>query len=217
MLRSNIPARLAAATVVALLACPVHAQLASFKNFKHYPTGQWQQELTGFRDGKSMGPPTTSTTCTSPLDQKASPAVMDLAKATGSTCSTKTVTDQERLAEFETVCKVGAGTQTLHVQMRAVDDRTIATETRSTLPGQPETLLKSKVTYLGACPAGAAAAQAKASAADCAEIAKMRKDADAGAADPAQCAQVPAQYRAQCESQMAGSSKAIAALEAQCK
>lgn len=113
--------------------------------------------------------------------------------------------------------KVGNATQTMRVQVRALDDRTVAMETRSTLPGMPETVLKSKVTYLGACPTGVAAAQARPSAADCAEIAKMRQDSDAGAMDASQCAQMPAQYRAQCEARMAGSSKAIAALEQQCK
>ena len=199
----------------AIVSTPAPAQAVTFKHFKLYPKGQWQQELIGYRDGKALGPPVTTTTCTGPLDPKAAPGMAEAlkaARAAAPTCTAKVVNDQEMLAESETVCQLPGGVQTLHLQLRAIDDRTIASETRSTLAGQPGTVMKSKVTYLGPCPAGAAAAQSRPSAADCAGLAQMRQDNEA-AGGAGQCAQLPAQYRGQCEAGL----KMMAALEQQCK
>lgn len=214
MHRFQSPARRTVAVLAAAFVCaPSEAQMATFKHFKPYPTtGQWQQELVAYRDGKALGPPMTSTTCASPLDGKSALALGEAMKGMVPTCTTKVLADQEQLAESETVCKLGAGMQTLHTQMRPVDDRTIAVETRSTLAGAADTMTKSKVTYLGACPAGAAAAQARPSAQDCAELATVHRDNEA-AGGAAQCAQLPPQYRARCES----GQKALAALEQRCK
>lgn len=216
MSRPSPRCRLFAATIATLLALPVHAQMVTFKNFKRYPAGQWQQELVGYRDNKPLGPPVISTTCSNPLEAKVSPAIAEAMKAAGSTCTTKTLVDSEQLLEFENVCKLPSGVQTLHAQVRAVDDRTMSMDMRSTMPGQPESLMKSKVTYMGTCSASAAAAANKPSAADCADMAKMRQDNEA-AGGAAQCAQMPAPYRAQCEARMVTGTKMMAALEAQCK
>ena len=214
----SVSHRIVVSAFVALSSLPAHAQMASFKNFKRYPTsGQWQQDLVGYRDGRALGPPVTTTTCANPLDPKASASMMQAAKGAAPSCTTKVLNDQEQTAEFETICTVGSGVQTLRGQLRAIDDRTLTMDMKSTMPGMPETLMKSKVTYLGACPANAVTASGpKPTPADCAELAKMRQDNEA-AGGAAQCAQMPPQYRAQCETQMASGTKAMAALEQQCR
>lgn len=213
MPRSPAPHHIVAVTVAALLSVPGHAQLVTFKNFRHYPAGQWQQELVGYRSGKALGPPITSTTCSSPFDPKTLPALAQAAKESTPACTTKILTDQEQLGEFETVCKMGSRIQTLHSRMRTIDDRTISMEMRSTIPGIDETLMKSKVTYLGPCTTAEAVAAEKPKPEDCAAIAKMRSDAEGGI----QCRALPPNSRAQCEAQMASGIKMIATLEQQCK
>lgn len=214
MKTSFVPHRMLAAAICALLSVPGQAQMTTLKNFKRYPTsGQWQQELVGYRGGKALGPPITSTTCASPFDPKTSPALAQAVKESAPACTTKVLTDQEQLGEFETVCKMGSRTQTLHSQLRPIDDRTISMEMRSTIPGVEETLMKSKVTYLGPCTAAEAVAAKKPKPEDCAAIAKMRSDAEGGM----QCGALPPNSRAQCEAQMASGMKMIATLEQQCK
>lgn len=209
----TVVCRTVALCAVTVLWPLAHAQTMVFKNFKHYPaSGQWQQELVGYRDNKALGPPVTTTTCSSPLDAKTASGLGAAMKGVAQMCTTTVLVDQERLAEAETVCKVGAGVQTLHTQLRAMDDKTIISETRSTMAGYAGTVMKNKVTYLGACPAEAAAAQIRQKAGDCAELARMRQDNEA-AGGVAQCAQLPAQYRAQCEA----GPKMLATLEQQCK
>ena len=208
--------RIVPALLAALFALPGYAQMASFKNFKRYPTsGQWQQELVGFRDGRAMGAPAITTSCMNPLDPKLPAVMTQAAKESAPNCTTRILNDQELTAEFESVCRLPSGVQTLHTQLRAIDDRTIASEMRSTMPGMPETLMKSKATYLGPCTAAAAAAS-KPSAADCAAMTKMRQDNEA-AGGAAQCAQLPAQQRAQCEASFATGAKMMAAIEQQCR
>lgn len=207
-----------AATACLLLALilptgPADAQVSAtfLKNFHRYPaSGLWSQESSGTRNGVSLGPPTKSTSCSGVTDPKAVAALQKLSKADALSCKTTVITDTERVAEYEQTCAVGGSRHVTRSKMTAVDDKTLTIETRDDVPGFIQSVTRSNVTYLGPCSAPAN----KPSAADCAEFASFAQESAAG---EAQCAQVPAAYRAQCLSQVASSHKTMEAMQAQCK
>lgn len=209
--------RIAAVLLAAALPLASHAQQGAvmFKHFRPYPSGQWLKELTGTRNGASMGPPQSMTSCASPLDPRAASAVMRMGNATATTCATRVLKDEETTAEYEATCPVGATQQVTHVVLRAIDDKTMSLETRTTVSGIGETVTKTKATYQGPCrtPDATAAAPAMPKV-DCGELAELRQNIAAGAA---QCARLPAENRASCDARLAMGRRALAAQEGQCK
>lgn len=215
--RTSQRLRIAAVLLSAFLPLASHAQQAAvtFKHFRTYPAGQWLKELTGTRNGTSMGPPQSMTSCASPLDPRAASAVMRMGNATASICATRVLKDEETTAEYEQSCPVGATQQVTHVVLRAIDDKTMSMETRATVSGIGETVTRTKATYQGPCRAPETTAAAPAMPkVDCGDLAELRQNIAAGAA---QCAQLPPENRAQCDARLTMGRRALASQEGQCK
>ena len=182
-----------------------------FKNFHKYPTsGLWSQELSGTRNGVSMGPPVTSQSCTGVTDPKMVAQFQKLGDASSVSCRTSVISDSERLAEYEQTCPMGNVQRVMRSTMRMVDAKTMTIDTQDDVPGLARTVLHSNVSYLGTCTATAA----KPSAAECAELASGTQES---AAAEAQCAQLPSASRTQCMTQLAAGRKMLDALQAQCR
>ncbi len=199
-----------------VLALPLAAQQpggVTFHHFKRYPTGQWTEVLSGTRDGVSMGPPTTQTVCSGATDAATRDALMKMANSGASGCRTTVLTDTERVAAYDQVCPLGGSTQTMHITLNAVDDRTMTLDTRMTVPGQPVTVLHAVTTYGGPCTPQAEAAN-RPSAEDCATLKESLADPEA-ASDL--CAQVPAASRGACQARLAAGRAAANALAARCR
>ena len=198
------------------LSTPVHAQnsnVVAFKHFKAYPPGQWTTVSTSLRNGVALAPPQTQTVCGGgAVDDKTRESMMQMAKLAGATCRSTILQDSERLVEYEQVCPRGNTAQTMHVTMRAVDDRHMTTDTRMTLPGMPETLIHQESAYGGACTVAAKAAS-KPSAEDCAQLKEMAAQSNEG---DAMCAQLPAAQRGTCVAQMAAGRQMTKTVLAQC-
>lgn len=212
--------RVAALLIAAALPLdPAHAQHGAlvFKHFRTYPSGQWLKELTGTRNNVSMGPPQSMTSCASPLDARAASAATRTGNAAASNCTMKVLKDEETTLEFEQVCPMGSTQQVMHVNVRAIDDKTMTMETRMNLAGMGETVTKIKSTYQGPCKtpdATAAAPMPAGPKVDCAELAELRQNIQAGVA---QCAQLPAANRAQCDARLDMGRRALASQDGQCK
>lgn len=182
-----------------------------FKNFHRYPpSGLWEQQLSGTRDGVSLGAPITSTSCTGVADPKTIAAMQKLGEANAASCKTTVITDTERLAQYDRTCMVNGAPRIIHSTMKSIDDKKLTIDTRDESPGIPKTVMHSSVTYLGTCTAAAS----KPSAEECAEIASGTKDLQDGEAT---CAQAPAAYRAQCLSRISASRGMIEAMQARCR
>ena len=209
--------RAAVAGVMLVVGCsasgPASAQGSTvvFKNFHRYPlSGLWSQQLSGTRNGVSLGPPQTTTSCTGVADPKTIAAMQKLGETNTASCRTTVIADTERLAEYERTCMVSGTPRVTHSTMKAVDDKTMIIDTRDETPGFMKTVLHSEVTYLGTCTAAAS----KPPAAECAEMASQMHELDDG---DAQCAQAPAATRAQCVSRISASRKMMETIMAQCK
>ena len=204
----------AALLIAALPLAPAQAQQGAvvFKHFHAYPKGQWQQVMTSTRGGVSMGPPITQTVCLAPLDTREAAAAAQetirMANAAASNCTMRALRDEESTAEYEQVCALGPGQQRMHSTMRVVDDRTIDKETRMTIPGVPEMVIKTRMSYEGPCSTQAAAPQI-----DCAEVAEMREQMKEA---PGQCAQLPAPYKEQCDARLGMVRQMVAAQAGRC-
>ena len=199
--------------VAAMASTPAGAESSTvvFKNFHRYPaSGLWSQELSGTRDGVSLGPPQTTQSCTGVADPKTLAAMQKLSETSMTTCKTNVITDTERLVEYERTCMVSGTPRVMHSTMRSVDDKTMTIDTRDDSPGLPRTIMHSKVSYLGTCTAAAS----KPSPAECAEMASGMKELAGG---EAQCAQAPAASRAQCVAQIGASRQMAETILAQCK
>lgn len=191
--------------------------VTSFKHFHRYPNGQWQQQGQGFRNGVPMGPVITDTTCSAPLSAAGVAAIKSLGNATAPQCTTRVLTDTEQLAESEQTCAMPGGTQVNRLTMHAVDDKTIRTEVRMSLNGQPMSEMRTTNRYQGTCtpePVGAMPTMPKPSAEDCKEIAEMKQQA---AESAKACAAASASERAGCEAVMQRMTKQVEQVSASCR
>lgn len=202
--------------VLALMALPVAAQNGgvTWKNFRSYPAGQYRNVATPYRDGQPAAAPTTTTVCTKALAPQQAAAMMSLGNS--GSCTTRLFTDQPTIASFEQSCPRGGSTQIIRTTLRVIDARRLDVETRSSLDGQHETVIRTSSTYLGACPTNMAgpASVPKPSPSECREIADMRRNTET-ASNP--CAEMPVSYRAQCVVQMEAGRKMYAQLEQACR
>lgn len=204
----------AALTVFTVFALAAAAQqgVTTFKHFHQYPTGQWQQTGQGYRNGAPIGQPISSTNCTGPVSAATLAAIKDMGNSAAMQCTTRVLTDTERLVESEQTCAMPGKIQVNRLTMHAVDDKTIATEMHATLGGREIVDMRITVRYQGTCtpePVGA-----KPSAEDCAQIAEMKQQAKDGTAT---CSQVPAAQRAGCEAAVQRGVKQVEQLAAMCR
>ncbi len=178
---------------------PAEAQGVAFRNFHRYPAGQWRTESTAFRNGVQSAPPQPQTTCAGAVDPQTAAMMQDLRNSASNLCSARMLRDEPSTAEYEQICSLGAGRQTIHFTLQAIDDRTVKTVTTSSMPGVGETVVRQTSTYEGTC-RQAAAPMPTMSAADCQELAEVRRQFEDGVA---QCGSLPDDYRRQCEQRLA--------------
>lgn len=124
------------------------AQTVPFKNFKTYPTGHWTSISTTTQNGRSMGDPQFTSSCTGPIEQLAHIAT----PTAGDSCAVKVLADQPTLLEYEETC--GKPPQSVHTKVEAINARTINVEVHTVAPGFGDVLTREHAVYAGAgCPA----------------------------------------------------------------
>lgn len=192
----------------------------SFKHFHQYPTGQWQQQGQAYRNGAPFGQPISSTNCTGPMSPANAAAIKSLGNSAAVQCTTRVLTDTERLAESEQTCDMGGGTQVNHMTMHAVDDKTVATEIHVSINGHEVSESRLTNRYLGTCQPGNVGTignmpqMPKPSAEGCKQIAEMKQQAAESAKS---CAAASASERAGCEAVMQRMTKQVETLAASCR
>ena len=199
----------------------------AFHHFHHYPSsGQWRTETTVTGIPVPQAAPVVETVCASPLSPARRDAIMKMANDVApASCKVTILRDEERIAEAEQVC-TGAPIQTIRTTLHAVDDNTLITETRSSIPDRPDTVLHSTSHFLGACTAAQAAEAAAAQSAPmpsmtpdpeaCAELPGMRQQAQEGLKS-CESADFPEGMRTRCHAQMQGAVKNLEKIERSCK
>ncbi len=170
---------------LSLSAATAQQGAVTFKQFKPYPKGQWQQTSQPYRNGAPVGSPITNTTCTSPLTPSAVAAIKNFGNSVAPQCTMRVLADTERTAEYEQVCETAAGTQVNHSTMHAIDDQTITSEVRMSIDGREFSEVRSTLHYQGVCTVPEKGpvmpAMPKPSAEDCAKVSEMRQQAEDGA------------------------------------
>lgn len=159
-----------------------------------------------------------------PLNAARLAAIKKMGNDAAPACTITVLRDEERIAEYNQVCTYPK--QTIHSTLRAVDDKTIATEISFPAPDGSAIVTHTTSHYLGACtPAQTAEAEAaaatplptiKPSPADCAELASSRQQAEEGLKS-CESADFPADMRDRCRTQMQGALKTLAQVERSCK
>lgn len=198
-----------------------------FKHFHHYPEGQWRTEttVTGLPVPQPAAP-MVQTACASPMSPARREALLKMGNdAAPATCKVTVLRDEERTAEAEQVC-IGAPIQTIRTTLHAVDDTTLTSEVRSSVPDHPDTVFHITSHFLGACTAAQTAEAAAAQSAPlpstapdpeaCAQLPSMRQQAQEGLKG-CDAADYPEDMRPRCRAQMQGLVQNIEKMEKSCR
>ena len=157
---------------VALLAVviPLAAQQGAigYKNLRHSPPGQYQQELQGSMDGQPSGADQHPDQLRRDANRRPRRLNHRHGQPRSRPCRAAACTsssdDEPNLAESEQVCNRGSAQQVIHTTIHVIDDKTQRVETVSTLGPHKMTAI-STVRYLGPCTAEQKAENARAMAA----------------------------------------------------